>query len=361
MTAATEPETKTALQRFTVQDSAIATMREQYMPLTIAGMDDKIGAERVHKARMVCVKARTGTDKVRKDLNAEAKKWIDTVNGEAKRITALLAPIEQHLVDEEERIEAEVQAERTRKWREEEAARQAAEVAAEAARQQRIKEENDRLAAERVELARLRAEMEAQQRQAQAEAMARQDAENARLAAERASIEESRRSLHAAQEAERARQKAEQDRIDSERRAQEVERQRLADAEAACLRKIEEDRLAAERAERERVESEARTVREEAERVERERRQAEERESARLRAEALRPDADKLAAVASIIRGIDVPDMSTVEGQAAAARVNAILDRAAGEIRDIAVSLAPQEPMPLSPDPMEDETDVVPF
>jgi phage-related minor tail protein len=349
MPTQTEPNTGTSLQRFTVQDVAIAKMREEYMPLTIAGVDDKEGADAVHKARMHCVKSRTSTDKVAKELNAEAKAWIATVNGEAKRIIGLLAPIEEHLKSEEARIEAEIQEIATQKWREEEAARQAAEEAERA----KVKAEQDAAAAK---LAAERAEFAAAQRVA---FEAQRKAEEA-MAAERAAIEESRRKLQEAQQAEAARIKAEQDRIaaaqraeqekiEAERRNVAEEKARLERVEANRLAAIETERVAAERAERERVETEARKARE-----------AEEAEAARVRAEALKPDAEKLLTVASCVRGIDVPAMSTQEGMSAAVRVNLILDRAAAEIRDTALMLVPMagtSPNVLPPA----ETDSVPF
>ena len=44
------PDVAVDARRFGIQDSAIAEMRELYMPLTIAGIDDKEGAEKVHAA-----------------------------------------------------------------------------------------------------------------------------------------------------------------------------------------------------------------------------------------------------------------------------------------------------------------------
>jgi len=310
MTTATEPETKTALQRFNITDSAIAKMRDEYLPLKIDGVEDKAGFDRVHKARMVMVKARTTTDKVRKELNAEAKKWIDTVNGEAKRITSLLEPIETHLVTEEQRIEAEAAAIRFKAQREAEEKKRQEEEAERARVKAAHEAENARLSAIRAELA----------RQAE-EAAAAQRKQEESLAAQRAEIEASRRKLQEAQEA---------------------ERKRLVDAEAARLRKIEEDRQAAEEAAKPKPQTTVAAARADtaafAAAV-----------TARLAEQGipspfLQEDRDKIMAVASCLRGIDVPMMATPEGIAAAARINAILDRAAAEIRDVALTLAPAAP-----------------
>ena len=340
-----EPNTATALARFTVHDAEIAKMREEYMPLTIAGIDDKKGAETVHKARMVCVKARTSTEKVAKELTAEARKYIEGINGEKNRILGLVAPIEDHLKAEESRIEQEIAAERTRLWRKEEERKRLAEEAAEAERQKKIAEENERLAQQRAELERQMAELNAarqKQEEEAAAARAAQEAEAARLAAERQAIEDSRRRIEEAAAA---------------------ERQRLADAEADKERlrlaalipdvptDAEMDRDSAE-AFRE-LPSTASPFMSAYQEIDRTKREPivphiEFIDDATIPKEELRPhrvspflqeDAAKLHTVAACIRGIDVPSMATTEGQAAAARVNAILDRAAAEIRDVALGL----------------------
>ena len=89
--------TSETMQRFGKQDEIAAKAKAEYMPLVIKGLDDKEGEKSVHAAKMVCAKARTTTEKTRKALNKEAQEHIRKVNGEAKRITALWAPIEQHL------------------------------------------------------------------------------------------------------------------------------------------------------------------------------------------------------------------------------------------------------------------------
>ena len=362
-----EPNTKTALARFTVQDAAIAKMREEYLPLTIAGIEDKIGAERVQKAKMHCVRSRTSTEKVAKELNAEARKWIETVNGEKTRIIGLLAPIEDHLKAEQDRIEQEIAAERTRLWREEEERKRQAEAAAEAERQKKIAEENERLAQQRAELERQMAELNAarqKQEEEAAAARAAQEAEAARLAAERQAIEDSRRRIEEAAAA---------------------ERQRLADAEADKERlrlaalipdvptDAEMDRDSAE-AFRE-LPSTASPFMSAYQEIDRTKREPivphiEFIDDATIPKEELRPhrvspflqeDAAKLHTVAACLRGIVVPAMATTEGQTAATRVNAILDRAAAEIRNIALDLTPMPGTTPNVLPTAEESEDAPF
>lgn len=102
----TTKEQTEALTRFNVSDATITEM-QAFLHLKVAGIDDKEGLEEVHGARMIVKTTRVSIDKTRKELNEEALKWQRTVNGEAKRLVALLAPIEAHLQGEEDAVEAE--------------------------------------------------------------------------------------------------------------------------------------------------------------------------------------------------------------------------------------------------------------
>ena len=74
------------------------------------------GIKRVTENRKAAVKLRTSVDKRRKEINAEAKKWIEQVNGVAADIVAILAPAEAHLkgleAEHERRIREAEDAER---------------------------------------------------------------------------------------------------------------------------------------------------------------------------------------------------------------------------------------------------------
>jgi len=265
----TIPDQASLLTKFQPTEAAIAKLAEEYMPLTIAGVEDTAGFEVVHSARMDIKARRVAVEKVRKEEKAVALEYGRTVDGIAKRITSLLEPIETHLEDEEGRYNAAKEAIRN--------------------------------------AARLKAE---------AEAKAIADAEAARLKAEHDAEVERLRKEREALDAERARQQAEQERLAAERRAVEAEAKRLADIEAARLRKIEEERIASEAAERARIETEQRLAREASENAAREKRLAEEAEAARLRAEALRPDREKLLSVADKIESIVIPEVSPAAREA---------------------------------------------
>lgn len=294
------------IEQFSISDAAIAEMAEAYLPLTIAGVQDIEGFRRVHEARMAVKNKRVEVEKVRKALKADAIEYGRKVDAEAKRITGLLEPIESHLEGQESAYQAE---------------------------KERIKNE-----------ARLKAEAEARAK-AEAEAArvrAEQEAEAARLRVEREKLEAERRAMDAErlriarEEAEeRARQKAEQDKIEAERRAVEAEKQRLIEEEAARLAAIDRERREKEAAEQARIETEARVAREIAAREAAAKAKAEAEEAARLRAEALRPDREKLLAVAVAVKDIEIPAVS-VAAKAAADQIYRLLAQTALKIQKIA-------------------------
>jgi chromosome segregation ATPase len=247
---------------------------------------------------MVVKSKRVEVEKVRKELKADALEYGRKVDAEAKRITAMLQPIEDHLTAEEEAYLAE-------KERIKNAARLLAEQEARAkaeAEAARLKAEQDRI----------KAEQEAEARRLQAE--------REKLAAERAAIE--------------AERKAAQDKIDADRRAIEAEQKRLADIEAERIRAEQMERAKAEAAEKARKETEERIARNAAEA--KARRECE--EAAKARVEALRPDREKLLAVAAAIRAIEVP---TVSGEAhdVAVRIRTVLLDAALRVQHLTAEI----------------------
>lgn len=116
-----------AITKYELTPEKIAEMAKEYMALTVPEGDNKAYTV-ARKALTTCVRARTGTDKRRKELNADARKWISDVNESAKELIAPLAPAEAHL-------KAQLKAEDDRK-----AAIKAKEEAAEKARVDAIQE-----------------------------------------------------------------------------------------------------------------------------------------------------------------------------------------------------------------------------
>ena len=103
----TKPNMETALASFSPADAAIEAMAARFMPLLIDGIEDKVGLKVVHEARMEVRGHRIQVDKTRVALKAESLAWGRTVDSEAKRLTALLAPVEEHLKEQEAIIDRE--------------------------------------------------------------------------------------------------------------------------------------------------------------------------------------------------------------------------------------------------------------
>ena len=287
------------------------------------------GDKAARAARKELVELRTSLDRKRAEFKAPALAFGKAIDSEAKRLTAeieaLEEPIDAQIKADEARREAEKQAKA-----EAEARRIAAiqeriaeirgavaaaahspsaliaehladverlpadhtfeefEPAAKAAKEETLaalrrmhgaalqaEAEAARVAAERAELERLRAEAAAREKAERERIAAEQAAERAKLAEERAAIEarekalrEEQARLDAAAAAERKRldeiaaaARAEADR--EAREAREAEEQRLAEERAALQRQQAEEaaRIAAQRAEAERVEAEAAAAR----------------------------------------------------------------------------------------------------
>lgn len=332
---------------FSVDETAIAKVRDQFMSLKINGVKDTKGYEAVHAARMQMVRFRTTVEKQRKDYKAAALEYGRSVDGAAKRIASQLEPIEKHLADQEDAYEAE----KERIKREAEEAKQRAvqarldklsavganinalvvgalgepefaELLAEKTAAWEFQKEQEARAAEEkrqqeaaeAEARRLEGERLAQERKALEE---RQRVENERIAAENERLAAERRKLDEQREA-----------AEAESRRLEAERNRLAEEEAARVRAAEVERQKAEAAERSRLETEARLQRE----AEEKRQQEAAAEQERVRLEALRPDRDKLSAVADAVLALELP---TVSSQAARARaqVQSLLRDCAESIR----------------------------
>ena len=95
------------LVEFRKQDAIIAELVEKFSPLKINGLSDKAGYKAVHDARMEVKRVRNLIEKGRKAIKEEALRFGQTVDAEAKRLTALLAPVEAHLTAEEEAVDNE--------------------------------------------------------------------------------------------------------------------------------------------------------------------------------------------------------------------------------------------------------------
>lgn len=310
------------------QDVAIAELATLYMPLKIDGINDKAGFDAVHKARMIVKGKRVEVEKLRKELKADAIEYGRQVDAEAKRITGMIEPIEDHLeaqekavIDEKERIRKAAE-DAKRKIIEDRVQALCAlgalpnliEVAGFTEGQfqaalkvaQDAKDERDRLA-------------EAERQRVAAEAEARR-LEAAAMAAERAELDKIRKQ----QEEQAAQLRAAQAKMEAEaaaaRRAMELEAARKEAAERA---RLETERRLAEQTAREKAEAEQAKIRAEREAAERQ------------EAEAAKPYRIKLKNFARELEALQVPDGPKF------GEVSDIVSRAARDIRAIA-----EGPMP---------------
>jgi len=277
MTDGIQQSTAATLVKYDVDEAVLAATRERCATLTA---DTPQGYEEVRVAIAALRTTRTGIEKKRVELKADALRFGRDVDSEAKRLTTLVSKIEDPLIEKKRAIDDE---------------------------KDRVKRE-----AEAAKLRAIEAEIEANRAKKAAEEQAIRDAEAARMAAEREALAVERARLAAIQAEIDAARKVEQDRIDAER------------AKLAAERKVEEDR---QRAEREKLEAERRAVeaeRQKAERIEFERqatiraeKEAAERvarekvEKARRDAElaALLPDLERVKALVAAVRAIEAPKM----------------------------------------------------
>lgn len=281
-------------------DATIAKWSEDFLLLKIADLNDMTALRAVHDARMIVKNARVDVEKTRKALKQESLDWGRMIDAEAKRITALLEPIERHLTDEEGRVEAE-------KAR----IKQAKEDAARAVVQSRLDElmafgcvipwalANAMTPEQYAERLTEVTEAFVAKQAVEAERLRLQAIEDERRAAETKRLADERERLaKIANE-----QEEEANRLSAAKRRLEAE-------ETAKSREVELEAARAEAAEKARIETEGRIKREAAEAEKK--RQAKEAaaEAKRKRLEALRPDREKLLALAEAISAIELPQVS---------------------------------------------------
>lgn len=314
-------------------ETAIAELRENYMALTIAGPEDRKGFLAVSEARKDVKARRVKVEHGRKALNEDALAYQRLVNAEAKRITAMLEPIETYLEQQEDGYEA---------------AREAIKRQAEEARKAKLQARVDAVLAVRhqVPLAVLesltdeqfaaelacwkkqddeRKEKEAADAKAEAERKAEADRlrkeEEAKLAAERAKLDAERKAQEEAQRAEREKIEAERRKAEEAAAAERAKQAEFARKLEEERRKIAEERQRLEREEFERqakakAEQEARekVAREQAEqaRLEAERKEREAAEAARR--EAMKPDIVKLREYAAALEAVPIPSVTDEDG-----------------------------------------------
>jgi hypothetical protein len=292
-----------AIREYTDTEAALAELRQRFGGV-IFDVTTREGEQDARAARKELVSLRTGLEAKRKMLKAPALEYSRRIDSEAARITAEIEKLEKP-IDAQVRAQEEArEAERQRKAAEEAARMQAIQDAiaalrrippeattaspakieehitlvanftidaaafhefveqAEAARKETLgllrelhraavarEAEAARLAAEREELARLRAEAAERDRAARAQQEAEQAAERERMAREQQRLNDEHHARRLEVEARERAQREEAERLAAQERAQRAEQERL-EAEAKRQReeawRIEKARIAAE-------------------------------------------------------------------------------------------------------------------
>lgn len=309
------------LVRYSISDAWIAKAAADFGSLIAT--DSKSEAA-VRSALTIMVKARTGVEAEYKALTADAKKRIEIIREEKNHVIEAMAPTEEHLRGEWDRVEAE----KARVKREREAAQ--AKILQDkidsdnAARKAELDKEAAELKAAQDALAESKRKLDEQQAEIKAKADAEAAADRAReekARQERQKKEdEEREAQRQKDEAERKAAKARQDAIDAEQRARQAEldrKQKEIDDAAAAVKAAKEKADLEEFQRQAAIKAEADAkAKAEADRIAAE--EAAVKERGRLaelkrREEALKPDKAKLAEFADRLRNIPLPKVAEDE------------------------------------------------
>jgi DNA repair exonuclease SbcCD ATPase subunit len=282
------------LVKYSVTDEALETYRKEFLPLTIKGLDDHDGYEKVKEARLFIKGERVNVEKKRVELKASALEYGRAVDAEAKRITTAIEEIEGHLMAEQKKIDdenARIKFEKEQREKLPERKERLAGIGADVADDTLLKLTDDTfeslfntLNAERLEKQRL------------------------------------------AQEERDREQKAEQERIEAEKKA--LEQKRL-EAEREEQHKAEIAAAEKKAAEDARIQAEIDAKRKEDERIAQEARDKAEQE----RIEAERPDNEKLQRFADSLQVLHFPEVTTKKAQAKVERVKKLFVQIVEELK----------------------------
>lgn len=287
------------LEKFNITDHVISAMKDRYMPLSIKGIEDKAGYLMVKEARLTIKSKRVEVEKIRKELKEDALRYGRIVDAEAKRITALLEPIEHHLSEEQSRIDNEkenIRLEKERKKRELfqnriDSFRKYDFIPTDLlALEQMTEEEFEK----HLDQAKILFE-EKQKRLAEIEAEKKAQEEKIRV--------ENERLANVAAEQRAAQEKIEADRKAIEDEKSAIENKKIREEEEK-KRQLEIEKHRAEAAEKQRLEVEEKHNREAAEKIEREK-----------LLESLRPDREKLIKLSIDLSKVHFPTVTTDEAK----------------------------------------------
>ena len=199
---------KKELKKYNITDAEIAKASKECLQLVVTSVSDIVNYDIVKQARIGIKAKRVEVEKRRKELKAESLTFGRAVDSEAKRIFALIAPIEEYLISQENIVDDEKQRIKDEKSRLEQEQKDKEEEE----RQLQIAEEEERLEKQRIE----QDEKEKKLREAQDKI----DAEKQKIADDKEEIERETQRQNDIEEAQ------ENARIDAERKV-EREKERL--------------------------------------------------------------------------------------------------------------------------------------
>jgi hypothetical protein len=100
---------KKELKKYNITDAEISKVSKECMQLIVTSVDDMTNYNIVKQARIGIKAKRVEVEKKRKELKSESLAFGKAVDGEAKRIFALIAPIEEYLISQEDIVDDEKQ------------------------------------------------------------------------------------------------------------------------------------------------------------------------------------------------------------------------------------------------------------
>lgn len=99
---------KTELTKFDSVVPAIEELKAELLPLVIKDLEDTEGYKVVSEALRFVVKKRTSIEDKRKELKADSLAYGKAVDARAREITQMLSPIEEHLREQKDKVDAEL-------------------------------------------------------------------------------------------------------------------------------------------------------------------------------------------------------------------------------------------------------------
>ena len=100
---------QSSLKKFESVIPAVEELKAKYLTLRIESIDDKTGYEKVQKALRFMVTKRNEVEEKRKELKADSIAFGKAIDKHAKDIFFLIAPIEEHLREEKEKIDYQIE------------------------------------------------------------------------------------------------------------------------------------------------------------------------------------------------------------------------------------------------------------